>query len=101
MDRIETLSGPCLNLLPMAVGEFKPNNYVDDLIQISNNVQKDLNSRVLVEQNRLDDIIENVFKLNDQPVFNVFINLLWHDEKIHSLSTNSFNQINVSILFDS
>lgn len=91
IDGIDVVSGPCLNLLPLSVGPFTSNS-----IDVIKAVQKDISRRVLVEQNTSGEIAKKIFGAT-QPLFNVYINLLWHSEKIFSTDASALSQVDVSV----
>ncbi|EOQ99429.1 Nonribosomal peptide synthetase 2 [Wallemia ichthyophaga EXF-994] len=88
IDGIDTVAGPCLNLLPLGVGPFSGD------VQAAQAVQKSISKRVLVEQDDNGEIARRVLGTSE-PVFNVYINLLWHAERIFSSDASALSQVDI------
>ncbi|KAI5846822.1 hypothetical protein BZA05DRAFT_405506, partial [Tricharina praecox] len=73
-DGLETLAGPCLNLLPLTVPA--------DLSarDAAKTIQAELGSRSAFEQTSVRDVLR--YHSGPPLEFNVFVNLLWHTEKM-------------------
>ncbi|TIB70322.1 acetyl-CoA synthetase-like protein [Wallemia mellicola] len=87
VEGIDRVSGPCLNLLPLSVAP-------GDTIAAAREVQRDIARRTIVEQDHLGAIAKVVFN-DGVPLFNVYVNILWHAEKIFSLNDSSLMQMDV------
>ncbi|KAK0209228.1 putative peptide synthetase [Desarmillaria ectypa] len=86
-DALERLAGPCVNILPMCIPAAGPGQVGD----VARQVQVDLGRRAAFEQSALPEILKWV--QHDGPLFNIFINLLWHGSKIRTISQDSLLRI--------
>ncbi|KAK0501009.1 putative peptide synthetase [Armillaria luteobubalina] len=86
-DNLERLAGPCVNILPMCIPAAGPGQVGD----VARQVQVDLGRRTAFEQSALPEILNWV--QHDGPLFNIFINLLWHGNKIRTISQDSLLRI--------
>ncbi|KAG7451863.1 putative peptide synthetase [Guyanagaster necrorhizus] len=86
-DNLERLAGPCVNILPMCIPAADPGKVGD----VARQLQVDLGRRTAFEQSALPEILKWV--QYDGPLFNIFINLLWHGNKIRTISHDSLLQI--------
>ncbi|KAK0434815.1 putative peptide synthetase [Armillaria borealis] len=86
-DNLERLAGPCVNILPMCIPAAGPGQ----VGQVARQVQVDLGRRTAFEQSALPEILNWV--QHDGPLFNIFINLLWHGNKIRTISQDSLLRI--------
>lgn len=86
-DNLERLAGPCVNILPMCIPAAGPGQ----VGQVARQVQVDLGRRTAFEQSALPEILDWI--QHDGPLFNIFINLLWHGNKIRTISQDSLLRI--------
>ncbi|KAF9033277.1 acetyl-CoA synthetase-like protein [Hymenopellis radicata] len=81
-EGLDVLAGPCVNILPL---QIPSQTKLVDALNAARYIQGQLGKRTKYEQTALRDI--NDWVGHSGPLFNVFINLLWHGDKIRSLRT--------------
>nr|Q52US9.1 RecName: Full=Nonribosomal peptide synthase fso1; AltName: Full=Ferrichrome A biosynthesis cluster protein fso1; AltName: Full=Ferrichrome A synthetase [Omphalotus olearius]AAX49356.1 putative peptide synthetase [Omphalotus olearius] len=83
-DGLGELAGPTVNVLPMRVPVASPGKIWD----VAKQIQRDLGRRTAFEHSSLREIMSHVGHKNG-PLFNVFVNLLWHGDKIRTIRQDS------------
>ncbi|KAL9613825.1 MAG: hypothetical protein Q9167_001672 [Letrouitia subvulpina] len=78
-DCIEKVSGPCMNVLPLAVHDA----LARPILNLCHNLQQDLAERTRNEQANLREIGELLEWPG--PMFNTIVNILWEDEERQDL----------------
>ncbi|KIY67738.1 putative peptide synthetase [Cylindrobasidium torrendii FP15055 ss-10] len=86
-DGLATLAGPCVNVLPMQIPEGD---------NASSFIQSQLGKRTRFEHSAVGDIVKQL-GLTSEPLFNVFVNLMWHGDKIRSVREGGLALENYSV----
>ncbi|KIK69417.1 hypothetical protein GYMLUDRAFT_152778 [Collybiopsis luxurians FD-317 M1] len=87
-DGLAELAGPTVNVLPMRIPVAGGGS--GGIWDVARKVQVDLGRRTAYEHCSLRDILGYVgHGHQDGPLFNVFVNLLWHGDKIRSMRKGS------------
>ncbi|KAF9056962.1 hypothetical protein BDP27DRAFT_1372891 [Rhodocollybia butyracea] len=77
-DSLTELAGPTVNVLPMRIPAASP------IWEVARQIQAELGKRTAYEHTLLQDILGYV-GLEEGPLFNIFVNLLWHGDKIRTI----------------
>jgi hypothetical protein len=91
----ERLSGPCLNITPLTVREAIHHSPLESAVSIRNQ----LSERVPYEQSSLHSIMFWTGS-GSKPLFNTYINLLWHRERIELGPAQLFETLQVGVPTD-
>jgi hypothetical protein len=87
-EGLDRLAGPCLNILPLAVSA------TESIESVARGIQTDLGRRSNYEQSSLVDVAKWIGH-EGRPLFNVFVNLLWHGERTRSAKDAVFRSMSV------
>lgn len=83
-EGLDILAGPCVNILPMRL----PIAVEGGISEAAKDIQADLGRRTAFEQSYLHEILPWVGQTKG-PLFNIYINLLWHGDKIRTIRQDS------------
>ncbi|KAL1728701.1 putative peptide synthetase [Schizophyllum commune] len=84
-DGVDVLAGPTVNVLPMRL----PGRDVVPIRDAARELQTEMGRRTAHEQTRLRDVVSWTLGKGRGAIFNVWLNLLWHGDKIRTIRKGS------------
>ena len=84
-DGVDVLAGPTVNVLPMRL----PGQDGVSIRDAARELQTEMGRRTAHEQTRLRDVVSWTLGEGRGAIFNVWLNLLWHGDKIRTIRKGS------------